>query len=355
MIPDDVLLSFDDVLIVPGYSEMESRSYASTNIAIIKTGCGWLFAHPIISANMETVTESDMATAMYFSGGLGIIHRYNTIDEQRKIVNITKGVIKSNYVAATVGVKDLTERLDMLIYNGVQIICLDVAYAYSKLVKDAVKFINSTRDMNNTLLIVGNVATYDGAKFLVDLDVDMIKVGVGSGGTCTTRIVTGVGIPQISAIMDCVHAIEGTNVKIIADGGIKNSGDIAKALAAGAHMVMVGGLLAGCKESPGYIYENVLGDKYKVYRGMASKDAVVQCLEKEANHVVPEGVSMMTKYSGSVNDVIYNLVGGLRSAMSYVGAESLSQFRDKTDFIRITSNGYHEGEPHNALRSSYQR
>lgn len=254
-------------------------------------------------------------------------------------------------VGAAVGITaDMDERIQQLVNAGVDVITLDTAHGHSKGVIEAVK--KAKKSFPDLDIIVGNVATGDGAKALVDAGADAVKVGVGPGSICTTRVVAGVGMPQLTAVMDAVEAVKGSGVPVIADGGIKYSGDIVKAIAGGASSVMIGSLLAGTEESPGKVilYE---GRKFKQYRGMGSieameagsKDRYFQSIEDDIKKLVPEGIVGMVPYKGSVTEVIYQLVGGLKAGMGYAGAETITKLNDAR-FVKITGAGLIESHPH---------
>jgi len=254
-------------------------------------------------------------------------------------------------VGAAIGVsEDWEERLDKLINASVDVISIDTAHAHSKSVIDLLKTIKSNYDIE---VIVGNIATADAAKTLVKAGADAIKVGVGPGSICTTRIIAGVGVPQLSAVYDVAHSVKGANVPVIADGGIKYTGDIAKAIAAGASSVMLGSLLAGTKESPGetIIYE---GRKFKSYRGMGSleamkkgsKDRYFQDVESDVKKLVPEGIVGRVPYKGDLVESIHQFVGGLRAGMGYCGAEDISSLQKNAKFVKITTSGIVESHPH---------
>ena len=464
-------LTFDDVLLVPSYSEIipadtDVRSFLTRNININV---------PIVSASMDTVTESKLAIAIALKGGMGIVHKNmsisNQADEVRRVKRSQSGMIKdpitmeknSNVkdalsimkkhqiggipiinssneligivtnrdlrfqkdssikiskimtkkvvtakvgisldsaekilkehkieklpivegkkfvglitykdilknksmpdackdhlgrlrVGAAIGVsEDWEERIDRLINSSVDVISIDTAHAHSKSVIDALKTIKSNYSID---VIVGNIATGDAAKKLVDSGADAVKVGVGPGSICTTRIIAGVGMPQLSAIYDVSNKIKGSGVPVIADGGIRFSGDVVKALAAGANSVMIGSLLAGTEETPGDIilYE---GRKYKAYRGMGSveameagtKDRYFQQNENDPKKLVPEGIVGRVPYKGDVSEVIYQITGGLRAGMGYVGARNISKLQ-KANFVRITNAGSIEGHPHDVF------
>lgn len=464
-------LTFDDVLLVPSYSQIIP---SDTNVQTALTKNIGLNI-PLLSASMDTVTESRLAIAMALKGGIGIIHKNMSIENQsgeiRRVKRSQSGMIKdpiimdknstvkdalqvmkknqiggipiinsSNEligivtnrdlrfqkendkeltgimtkkvitakagislddaekilkkhkieklpivdgkkfvglitykdilknksmpdackdhlgrlrVGAAIGVsEDWEERLDKLINASVDVISIDTAHAHSKSVIDLLKIIKSNYDIE---VIVGNIATADAAKTLVKAGADAIKVGVGPGSICTTRIIAGVGVPQLSAVYDVAHSVKGSNVPVIADGGIRFSGDISKAIAAGADSVMIGSLFAGTEETPGdiIIYE---GRKYKAYRGMGSveameegtKDRYFQQNEENPKKLVPEGIVGRVPYKGNVSEVIYQLIGGLRAGMGYVGAENIQKLRD-AQFVRITNAGSIEGHPHDVF------
>ncbi|MBI3553719.1 MAG: IMP dehydrogenase [Elusimicrobia bacterium] len=467
-------ITFHDVLLVPKRSDITSRKHVDTSGRFSKN---IQLKAPVVSANMDTVTESAMAIAMAQCGGLGVIHRFLPVEEEvaqvtkvkrsenivieapytvgpddtiedaraamrrhsvggllvvdsdkkllgivterdisfepenktplrrvmaKKLVTAKPGIameaaqelLRQNkieklplvdgkgvlmglitakdikqkklhpeastdkkgrlLVGAAVGViGDFLERSGELIKAGADVLVVDVAHGHSEHVIDAVKKIK--RKWPATELVAGNVATYEGARDLVSAGADGIKVGVGPGSICSTRIVSGSGVPQLSAVMDCAKITRERGIPIIADGGIRDSGDITKALAAGASSVMLGSLLAGCDESPGWTVVRD-GTRYKIYRGMASLTATLSRKKKEHEEleldpisvaeVVPEGVESMAPYKGPVAEVVHQLVGGLRSGMSYSGARTLKDFWDKAEFIRITAAAWSESKPH---------
>lgn len=465
-------LTYDDVLLVPAYSEVLPREVDLTskftrNISL-KT--------PIVSAAMDTVTESTMAIAIAQDGGIGVLHKNMTIEQQaievrnvkraesgmildpvtlrenalvsdakkmmtdfkiggipiidgeKKLIgiitnrdlrfeknderplreimtrenlitthentslseaevilqehkieklpvvrkdntliglityrDITKLRIKPNAckdsygrlrVAAAVGVTaDVLERVSALVESNVDAIIIDTAHGHTKGVVDALKKVKSKYpDLD---VVVGNIATAEAGKYLVNAGADGIKVGIGPGSICTTRVVAGVGVPQLSAVLDVRRGIEGSGVPLIADGGIRFTGDIVKAIAAGADSVMLGSLLAGTQEAPGetIIYE---GRKYKTYRGMGSIEAMqkgssdryFQDVEDDIKKLVPEGITGRVAYRGEVSEVMYQFIGGLRAGMGYCGAPSIKELQRKARFVRITAAGVHESHPH---------
>jgi len=466
-------ITFDDVLLVPKKSSISSRkdidtsTYLSRNIKL---------NIPIVSSNMDTVTESNMAIIMAQQGGIGIIHRFLSVEEQvGKVVRVkrsemfridnpyclspshtlkdakelmeekgisgilvtqdngelvgiltnrdimfeedgivqiselmstdlitatpnisiedaekilqknrieklplidtknklkglitSKDIIKSKIlpdaskdakgrllVGAAIGVKgDYLKRAEELINVNADVLVLDIAHGHSDLALNAIKEIR--KNLGDIELIAGNVATAEGTKDLIEAGADGIKVGVGPGSICVTRIVTGSGVPQLTAILDCLSVSKGHNVPLIADGGIRNSGDISKAIAAGASTVMIGALLAGTEESPG---TSILrqGRRFKVVRGMASTFATLGREEREKKgsfdemdigSIVPEGVEAMVPYRGSTVDILNQLVGGLRSGMSYCGSTNIKEMQEKAEFLRITSAGRRESTSH---------
>lgn len=466
-------LTFDDVLLVPKFSDITSRTQTNLETKLSKNIS---LNIPLISANMDTVTESSMALAMAQQGGLGIIHRFLTIEEEtnqilkvkrsgsvmienpyfigpEKTVNdaisymgekgvhgllvmdselklvgiltrrdvvfesesnqlvkdimtkdvitaklginldeakqilhkhrieklpltddsgLVKGLITSKditnienfpqaskdkkgrpLVGAAVGVKgDFMDRTESLLEAGADVIVVDIAHGHSENAVNTVHHIKKA--FPNSELIAGNVATASGAEDLIKAGVDAVKVGVGSGSICITRIVTGSGVPQLTAVLDCAKVGKKHDVPIISDGGIRTSGDITKALAAGSSSVMVGSILGGTDESPGsFMTRN--GKRFKIYRGMASfyaslgrksKENGKVSFEDDLNDYVAEGVDAMVPYKGSVTDILKQLTGGIRSGLSYCGAHTIKQMQENAEFIKMSHAGYTESQPH---------
>jgi len=466
-------LTFDDVLLVPKFSDITSRS--QTNLET-KLSRNISLNIPLVSANMDTVTESGMAVAMAREGGLGIIHRFLTIEEEANEVlkvkrsgsvmienpyfispqqtikdairymkekgvsgllvtdsdsklagiltrrdvmfesesaqlvkdvmtkdvvtanpglsldeakeilrknrieklplvdesNHIKGLITTkditnieNYpvaskdkkgrplVGAAVGVKgDFMDRTESLLEAGADVIVVDIAHGHSENAVNTIRHIKKA--FPDSELIAGNVATAAGAEELIKAGVDAVKVGVGSGSICITRVVTGSGVPQLTAVLDCAKVGRKHDIPIISDGGIRTSGDVTKALAAGASSVMVGSILGGTDESPGsFISKN--GKRFKIYRGMASFYASLGRKSKEIGHVsieddlndyVAEGVEAMVPYKGSVADILKQLTGGVRSGLSYCGAHTIKQMQENAEFIKMSGAGFAESQPH---------
>ena len=332
--------TFDDVLLEPRYSEVDIRKVdlktkVSKNVAL---------DIPIISAAMDTVTESAMAISLARDGGLGVLHRNCTIDEQ--IAELKKVKESGVLAGAAVGPHDI-ERAQVLDEVGVDVIFIDCATAHKK---DVIESAKKIKDLVKADIAVGNIATADAARELVEF-ADGIKVGVGPGSICTTRVVSGVGVPQLTAVMDVVSIASEAGVPVIADGGIKYSGDVVKALAAGASAVMLGGVLAGTDEAPGKLI-TLDGEKYKTYRGMGSLGAMQEgnssdrYFQKGAKKYVPEGVEGIVRHKGELKEIIYHIIGGLRSGMGYIGANKISEMPKQARFVQITSAGYSESHPH---------
>lgn len=353
--------TFDDLLLVPKASNVLPKDIILRTEIAKKIN----LKIPIISAAMDTVTEFKMAIALANLGGLGIIHKNMSINDQTKQVLMVKNYSNSNnlsntaatdnegklLVGAAIGIASNTMiRAATLVKYGVDIICLDTAHGHSESV---IKTLREFKRNFKTPIIVGNVATYEGANALVSNGADCIKVGIGPGSICTTRIVAGIGVPQMTAIMDVARYCNSVNVPVIADGGIKYSGDITKALAAGANAVMLGSLLAGCEESPGEIIE-VKNTKYKEFRGMGSQAAMKagssdRYFQQEAKKYVPEGVSGYKPFIGKLENIIFNLMGGLRSGMAYCGSQTIKQLQTTSEFISQSNAGLIESNYHDVF------
>ena len=325
-------LSFDDVLLKPKYSDIKSRNEVDIGNHLSETAYLDL---PVISSPMDTVTEDEMAWTMYDKGGLGIIHRYNTIEEQ---VALAKK--RSGFKAAAIGVTGDYEARACALYDaGIRYLCLDVAHGHHALVKNALKILREVFG-DEIHLMAGNVATLEAFNDLADWGANSIRVGVGGGSICSTRSNTGHGVPTFQSVDDCSYSDR--DAKLIADGGIRNSGDIVKALAAGADFVMLGSMLAGTDESPGEIFTSG-NKKYKVYRGMASRMAQMDWRGKSSS---PEGISTTIPYKGPVADILCDIKGNVRSGFSYSGVRSLRELQSGAIFIRQTLAGQHESSTH---------
>jgi IMP dehydrogenase len=351
--------TFDDVLLVPAYSEI-----VPAHVSLKTHLCEGLELNiPLVSAAMDTVTETAMAIALAKNGGLGFIHKNLSVEAQADMVRRVKHEMHAQKEAAVdaqgrllcgaaVGVsEDTLERVQALVDVGVDVVAVDSAHGHSKGVIDTLKRIRKAHP--NLKLVGGNIVSADAAAALIEAGANVLKVGVGPGSICTTRVISGVGVPQISAVMDVVAVAKPLGVGVIADGGIKFSGDIVKALAAGADVVMLGGLLAGTEETPGDVLE-VYGQKVKSYVGMGSlsamqrgsSDRYFQGGQKELKKLVPEGIEATVPYKGPMADVVYQMMGGLRSGMGYCGCETIEALQTKAQFVKITNAGLKESHPH---------
>jgi len=362
-------LTFDDVLLIPGYSDF-SRSEIDLETKLTKK---ITLKIPFVSAPMDTVTESDLAISLARAGGIGIIHRNLTIQDQADHVEKTK---KENLlVGAAVGASDgFEKRVEALAKAGVDVLVIDSADGFTKQVIDATRFVKQT--YKEVEVISGNVATFDGAKALIEVGADAIRVGMGPGAICTTRIISGMGVPQITAIFETVRAAKMTQTPILADGGIKYSGDVTKALAAGAGAVMMGSFFASANESPG---KTVLLEKdevparfrsifnhthqnypFKEYRGMGSIGAMKRGAEIKSEGefhgksykdkvLVAEGVEGLVPIKGTVQQLLDQAMGGIKSGMYHVGAKTIQELQEKAQFIQITQASLTESHPHSLL------
>ena len=358
--------SFDDVLLVPQESgvvpsEVTLSTRLTKNITL---------NIPVMSAAMDTVTESKMAIAMAQYGGLGVIHKNMTIEQQADLVKAVKAkkvdldeypnsaLDKTGNLLAAAGVgvsKDMEERVKALIEAGVDVLIVDSAHGHSANVMKTVKYIKANYTID---VIAGNVATAKGTRALIEAGADAVKVGIGPGSICTTRIVSGVGVPQITAIADAAEEATKHGIPVIGDGGIKHSGDITKAIGAGASVVMLGSMLAGHSESPGEIITRD-GMKFKAYRGMGSLGAMYKGSgdrygQEGASKFVPEGVEALTPFKGAIHDTLYQLLGGLRSGMGYCGYQTIDELRADSEFIIITSAGMVESRPHSVTNIEHK-
>ncbi|WP_296225596.1 IMP dehydrogenase [uncultured Lactobacillus sp.] len=362
-------ITFDDVLLIPAESHvLPNEVDLSTQLAPnLKLNI------PLISAGMDTVTEGRMAAAMAKMGGLGVVHKNLSIQAQADEVRLAKNtpvtaedthaaVDKDGklLVAAAVGVtSDTFERAEALFEAGADAIVIDTAHGHSAGVLRKIKEIRDHFPHNT--LIAGNVATGEGTRALFEAGVDVVKVGIGPGSICTTRVVAGVGVPQLTAIYDAADVAREFGKPIIADGGIKYSGDVVKALAAGGNAVMLGSMLSGTEEAPGDVQQGADGRLVKSYRGMGSvgamsqqhgsSDRYFQGGVNEANKLVPEGIEAVVSYKGTVSNVVYQILGGLRSGMGYCGAENIDKLIETAQFVRISNAGLRESHPHDVMMS----
>lgn len=362
-------ITFDDVLLIPAESHvLPNEVDLSTQLAPnLKLNI------PLISAGMDTVTEGRMAAAMAKMGGLGVVHKNLSIQAQADEVRLAKNTpvtAEDTYaavdkdgkllVAAAVGVtSDTFERAKALFEAGADAIVIDTAHGHSAGVLRKIKEIRDHFPHNT--LIAGNVATAEGTRALFEAGVDVVKVGIGPGSICTTRVVAGVGVPQLTAIYDAADVAREFGKPIIADGGIKYSGDVVKALAAGGNAVMLGSMLSGTEEAPGDVQQGSDGRLVKSYRGMGSvgamsqqhgsSDRYFQGGVNEANKLVPEGIEAVVSYKGTVSNVVYQILGGLRSGMGYCGAENIDKLIETAQFVRISNAGLRESHPHDVTMS----
>ena len=348
MDPIKEALTFDDVTLKPKYSDV-LPSQVDTSIKLTNK---LKLDIPLLSSAMDTVTESKMAIAIAKLGGLGVIHR--NLDIKKQVSEIKKVKKLKLLVGAAVGAgPNELIRAKAILKEDLDMIVVDTAHGHTKKVSEIIKFIKKIKK-NKTVLCAGNIATPEAAKFLLRLGVDVIKVGIGPGSICTTRLVAGIGVPQLSAILSVRKGVKNKNVKIISDGGIKYSGDLAKAFAAGADAVMIGSLFAGTDETPGKLIKRN-GKLFKSFRGMGSvgamnkgsADRYFQSKQKDASKYVPEGVEGFAKYKGKVDKIIYKLIGGLKSSMGYLGSKQIKHLRNKPEFVKITKAGFYESMVHN--------
>jgi len=327
--------TYDDVLLVPQYSDIKSRS----EVSIASQLGGHKFRLPIIASPMDTVSEEEMGVAMWQEGGLAVVHRYNTIDRQTEIMDHIIVLCQANAGAAIGTSGDYLERASALYEVGVRLLCVDVAHGHHVLMKSALNELRATFG-DKIHIMAGNIATLEGYNDLVDWGADSVRCNIGGGSICSTRIQTGHGVPGLHTIIECARSDR--NAPIIADGGIRNSGDIVKALAAGADFVMLGSLLSGTDETPGDTINTRKGN-FKSYRGMASKHAQVEWRGKTASL---EGVATTVPCKGPAADVLEELERGVRSGLSYTGARSIKELQAKAQLIRQTSSGQTESSTH---------
>jgi IMP dehydrogenase len=364
-------LTFDDVLLIPGYSDFKREHFEVAT----KLTSSITLTTPLMASPMDTVCESGMAIALGRMGGMGIIHRNLTIEDQAAEVKKAKsaGVAVGAAIGVSVGYEP---RLEALVAAGVDLIVLDSAHGYTSYMIEVLKTIKQNHP--TLAVMAGNIATYDAARAFIEAGADSLRVGMGPGAICTTRIVSGMGIPQITAIMEVARAAQGTDVSVIADGGIKYSGDMIKALAAGAHAVMMGSYFASCEEAPGELFELHANDipsrfksivdakdpeklyKFKSYRGMGSIGAMqhgAKIKSEDEYHgksykdrvLVAEGVEGLVPVKGKVQQLVEQAVGGIKSGMYYVGVKTVQELQEKGQFIQITQASLTESHPHDIL------
>ena len=342
--PYDTALSYDDVLLVPQRSPVDSREDVELTTELAD---GLSLQLPILTAAMDTVTEAEMAHAIGEAGGLGVVHRFLPIDEQARMV---RSVANSGVPASgAVGIaEDYCKRAGELVDAGAGLIVLDVAHGHMERAIEATETLSGTYP--ETPICAGNVVSKSGVVDLAEAGADCVKIGVGPGSHCTTREVTGFGVPQFTAVERCAAAAEECGVTTIADGGIRGSGDAVKALLAGADAVMMGGFFAGCSESPGEIVE-IDGDRYKRSRGMSTAAAAEDREDKDGEVKADEGVKAVTEYAGPVEPRIEEFVAGIRSGLSYAGAHDLETARENAEFMRVNETTRSRNGAHGFARS----
>lgn len=346
-------LSFDDISLMPRYNNIPSRKDVNTGVQFGKLN----LRIPVMSSNMDTVTGSKMAQKMFELGGIGFLHRFCSIEDNVRLYedaiyewqNTHTPRRQESEVVVSLGVNEGLDRFAALHKSGARYFCLDVAHGHSR---EVGRLITQIKEYDQTVfLVAGNVCTAEGAEYLADKGANAIKVGIGPGSVCSTRVKTGFGVPQFTALQECRHV----NCFLIADGGIKTPGDAVKAFAAGADAIMVGGMLAGTDETPGekiqtlnpnarkngYPYHHV-----KIFRGMASKEAQEDFMGSMADWKTSEGIELRVAAKGPVANVIGDLVGGIRSGMTYCGANTLGQIRERARWVEVTGAGRAEGLPH---------
>ena len=329
--------SFDDVLLVPQKSNIKSRSEVDISSNLSKNN----FRLPVIASPMDTISGTRMAVEMSKQGALAVLHRYNTIAEQAEMVSYIKDVKRETKIAAAVGMTgDYFDRAVNLYEAGARILCVDVAHGHHSMMEKCLKKLKDAFG-EAVHIMAGNVATLEAFEDLSQWGADSIRVGIGGGSICSTRIVTGHGLPTFQSVLECAKTSYDT--KIIADGGIKTTGDMVKALAAGADFIMVGSLLSGTDETPGEVIVGAKGEKYKHYRGMASKEAQRNWRGKSST---PEGVATMVPYKGPVKGILEDFNGGIRSGLSYTGVRNIKELQSKRHFVLQSSAAQLESNTH---------
>ena len=335
----NLTFSYDDVLLMPQYSDIVSRSEIDISVDL---GKDITLEMPIVSSPMDTVSGHRMALVMAECGGTSVLHRYNTIEDQRaELSEFILNTNSSDLLGAAIGISgDYLERAKTLYNAGAGFLCVDVAHGHHILVKRALHALRE--EFGDSIhIMAGNVATLEGVNDLADWGADSVRCNIGGGSICSTRIQTGHGVPGLQTIFECAKTDR--DVKIIADGGIKNSGDMVKALAAGADAVMIGSLLSGTEETPGKTYNDPDGRRWKSYRGMASKEAQIEWRGQYSSF---EGVATRVPYCGSAKVILEDLGRGIRSGLSYSGARTLAELQAKAQFVRQTTSGLSESRTH---------
>ena len=335
-------LTYDDVQIKPQLSDIEHRKDCQTITQVTKNV--WLDI-PLVSSPMDTVTDYEMCMEMDRLGGMGFLHRFNKPFEIANTIQWFRNEKPDGTIGASIGVTgDYLKNAQLYVDNGAQVILIDVAHGHHKLVEKAVRSIKD--EVKGTYdLLVGNIATEEAARDLCEWGADGLRIGIGGGSLCSTRIQTGVGLPMVSSIRDCVAVADEYDVPCMADGGVRSPSDVCKGLGSGADTIMLGSLLSGTKESPGTITKQGMWPNevlQKKYRGSASLESKTD--RGESKNV--EGYSTTITYKGKVKRIVNDIMDGLRSSMSYVGAKNILEYQVKCDFVRVTSNGVTEAKPH---------
>jgi IMP dehydrogenase len=330
-------ITFDDVLLIPAYNHHESRRIV--DISMKDRLSRLSLALPVISSNMDTITESKMANFMHDKGGIGALHRFLSVEDNIEEFKRCKGPV---FVSVGCTNAEL-QRAEALRDAGADFFCVDVAHAHAKYVGKTLKSLRQI--LGSRCIMAGNVATYAGADYLASCGADIIKAGIGGGSVCSTRIKTGFGIPMLTCIQDCAR----TDRSIVADGGIRTSGDIVKALAFGADFVMIGGMLAGTEPTPGKVITKTDGKKVKRYRGMASREAQEDFLGQMHEWKTAEGVATEVPYKNNQEAIIADIIGGLRSGLTYAGADSITELQRKLNYVLVTQAGRLESLPHKLM------
>lgn len=341
---ENAAIAFNDIIIPPSYSPLKSRSEIDLSSKLYtRSGAFYEFKLPLISSPMDSVTGAEMCYWMWKNGGLGILHRFCTIDEQVAMVEAAKALDENIIIGAAIGANgDYLERCKALAVAGVKIICVDIAHGHSVTMKEALKEITAKLS-DNIHIMAGNIATRGAMIDLLAWGANSVRVGIGSGAACSTSIQTGHGLPLLQSLLNVCDGGVPKNFAIIADGGIKKGGDAVKSFAAGANFCMLGSLLAGTKASPGEIVELEDGRRMKSYRGSASM-AVQKAAGKQK--IYEEGVSALVRYTGKVENILEKLENGIRSGLSYSGAHNLEEFRKNVVAVRITNEAYVQATPH---------
>jgi len=329
--------TFDDVLLVPAYNHYESRQHVDTSMTD-RSG-RFSLALPVMTANMDTITESAMASWIAGKGGIGVLHRMMSIERNVEEFKRCQGKV---FVSVGTSPEEL-DRAAALRDAGASYFVVDVAHGHARYVGKTLKKLRAL--LPEACLMAGNVATYAGADFLASVGADLIKVGIGPGSVCTTRIKTGHGVPQLTAIQDCARC----DRSIVADGGLRYAGDVVKALAFGADFVMIGGMLAGTRPTPGDKIQDAQGKWVKTYRGMASREVAEEHHGGIAEWKTAEGVAVTVPYREDEDLIMADLIGGLRSGLTYAGSKTIRELQRKLNYVVITPSGWRESMPHKMM------